>query len=285
MRRATADTLRGMNAIRGHLGRVRRATRDVPIALRACGRSVRRKVRTVGRCPICAATSRQPRTVFGLTCESLRECLQCMRCRSNSRNRAVMLLVQQHVPHWRTADIFEAGAGSALTNALSSAARGHIASQLLPAVVRGEVVRGIRSEDLESLTLATESVDLVITEDVMEHVFHPDRAFREIERILRPGGFHIFTVPFHSDKDRSVTRATVDKSGTVTHLLPPEYHGDPLDDAGVLAVTDFAADLPRLISGWSDLTTSVVEVHDPPSGVAQPCAVFVSSKPGSRPSR
>ncbi len=47
---------------------------------------------------------------------------------------------------------------------------------------------GWRSEDIEKQTFADESFDIVITQDVFEHLFHPGAAAREIARTLRPGG-------------------------------------------------------------------------------------------------
>jgi len=81
-------------------------------------------------------------------------------------------------------------------------------------------------QNIEALTYADNSFDFVITEDVFEHVRHPEKGFREIYRVLRPGGYHVFTVPFHFDRP---TLVRVDTSGDEdVHLLPPEYHGDPL---------------------------------------------------------
>ena len=50
------------------------------------------------------------------------------------------------------------------------------------------MVQGVRCENLEELTFPDESIDLHISQDVMEHVFQPKRAFAEIARTLRPGG-------------------------------------------------------------------------------------------------
>jgi 2-polyprenyl-3-methyl-5-hydroxy-6-metoxy-1,4-benzoquinol methylase len=44
---------------------------------------------------------------------------------------------------------------------------------------------GFRCEDIESLSFGNESFDLVITQDVMEHVLNPALAFAEIGRILK----------------------------------------------------------------------------------------------------
>lgn len=104
---------------------------------------------------------------------------------------------------------------------------------------------GVRCEDLERLTFADDSFDLVITQDVFEHVANPLTAFREIARVLKAGGCHIFTVPLH-EGHKTVTRVEL-KNGQPVHLLPPVYHGDPLRAAGSLVYTDFGSDLPDLL--------------------------------------
>ncbi|MGH8487345.1 MAG: class I SAM-dependent methyltransferase [Gammaproteobacteria bacterium] len=71
----------------------------------------------------------------------------------------------------------------------------HRASQFDPNIPSGDLVEAptmpcekYRCENLEEQTFHDEFFDLVITQDVFEHVFHPDLAIREIARTLRPGG-------------------------------------------------------------------------------------------------
>jgi ubiquinone/menaquinone biosynthesis C-methylase UbiE len=46
----------------------------------------------------------------------------------------------------------------------------------------------------EAQSFPAESFDIVVTQDVFENLFAPDRAIKEIARTLRPGGAHIMTV-------------------------------------------------------------------------------------------
>lgn len=276
-RLSTSVLFTPMSGLRRGLRRTQRTANSLFVVVRGCLRSLRLGVRLLGRCPICDATSRSPLTAFVLTGDSIRESLQCVRCHSNTRNRAMMRYIMSHRPDWRDADIFEAGAGSQLTVALSDTCPHHVPSQLLPDVPAGESREGFRSEDLERLTLDTDSVDLVLTEDVMEHVFHPQTAFQEIARVLRPGGVHVFTIPFHSTQASSTTRAAIDEGGVIEHLMPPEYHGDPLSEHGVLVVTDFGRDLPTSIAEWCGMETRQIEVEDSGHGIPEPCTVFVST--------
>lgn len=49
--------------------------------------------------------------------------------------------------------------------------------------------------DISSIDLPDNSVDVVISRAVLEHVLDPDAVFKEISRILKPGGSFIFLAP------------------------------------------------------------------------------------------
>ena len=105
---------------------------------------------------------------------------------------------------------------------------------------------GVRCEDLTRLTFPDECFDVVVSQDVMEHVPDPFAAFSEIARVLRAGGSHIFTVPQDRSLRTSVRRAKRDLNG-IEHNLPPEYHGDPVRAEGALVFTDFGTDLEEML--------------------------------------
>jgi hypothetical protein len=92
----------------------------------------------------------------------------------------------------------------------------------------------IPCEDLQNLSLRSDSFDIVSTNEVLEHVPSIDKALAEIHRVLRPGGWHVGTMPFHYCDPASTRRALMDEGGEIIHLLEPEYHGDPMNDGGVL---------------------------------------------------
>lgn len=119
---------------------------------------------------------------------------------------------------------------------------GYVGSEYLgPGIEPGTVINGRRHENLESLSFGNGIFDYVISSDVLEHVPNPDRALKEIYRVLKPGGCHLFTVPVHMDRLQDQTRASLDSlTGEVTHHLPPEYHGDPLRPEGCLVFTNFS---------------------------------------------
>lgn len=115
-----------------------------------------------------------------------------------------------------------------------------------------ELAKGITNQNLESLTFSNESLDIVITSDVMEHVRLDHRAHREIYRVLKPGGIYIFTVSHDRSWEKTLTRVQVnepDDPSKDVHLLEPEYHGDTNSDGdgGVLAYRTYGRDLDEYL--------------------------------------
>ena len=49
--------------------------------------------------------------------------------------------------------------------------------------------------DLQTISLRDNSVDVVISRSVLEHVKNPVTAYGEINRVLKPGGYFIFLTP------------------------------------------------------------------------------------------
>lgn len=104
----------------------------------------------------------------------------------------------------------------------------------------GETVNGVRHEDLQQLSFADNSLDVLLTSDVMEHVPDALAAEREIVRVLRPGGIYCFTVPLHPYAETDLVLATTEADGSITYFADPIYHGDPLRPEGVLVFRIFS---------------------------------------------
>lgn len=169
----------------------------------------------------------------------------CLRCRANLRYELLAEYLRRSFADLSAMDVLELDYDSPL-RAILSRARNYTRS-----FYRAEVAPGTRRqdgavcEDITRLTFPDESLDLIVSSDVLEHVPDAQAAFREAERVLRPGGVHVFTVP---PRGRTRRRAAVE-GGQVVHLVqPPEYHQDPLDAAGILAFWDYGPDLPAFFA-------------------------------------
>lgn len=112
----------------------------------------------------------------------------------------------------------------------------------------GEMVDGLRNEDLRDLTFADACFDLLVTSDVMEHVLDYERAFAEIFRVLRPGGVHVMTVPVTWPMPEKTVRRAEMIDGRLVHHLEPRYHRAG-DGTRSLYCTAFGFDVLDLLDG------------------------------------
>ena len=129
-----------------------------------------------------------------------------------------------------------------------------IGSEYLPETPFGSKdTRGIRSEDLTNLTLGDNSQDAILSLDVLEHIPNYQTALSECARVLRPGGRIYITVPFAGSAE-TLVRAKVIENGEIVHLQEPDYHGDPINGAGILCYYYFGWDILENMkaAGFSD---------------------------------
>lgn len=130
-----------------------------------------------------------------------------------------------------------------------------------PSQRNGELIDNVLCENLEDLSFPDDSVDLHITQDVMEHVFNPEKAFKEIGRTLKPGGAHIFTVPLVNKNKKSERCAALNNGGSIEHLKsPPEYHGNPVSNEGSLVTSRWGYDITRHIFNACGLFTEMIYI-------------------------
>jgi SAM-dependent methyltransferase len=191
-----------------------------------------------------------------------RERLVCPSCGMNNRQRLIAALVRQSVEQYKQMNVyFMEQVTSIFQWAVASFPRHDITgSEYLGYEFKsGDVVQGVRHEDVLNMSFPDNSFDLIVSNDVLEHVPSPEKALQECVRVLRPGGTMLVTIPFFSSRDASVTRAEV-VGNTTNHLLPPAFHGNPVSENGSLVFTDFGWDIFRMFLsvGFSD---AVMEIY------------------------
>ena len=109
----------------------------------------------------------------------------------------------------------------------------------------GEIINGIRHEDALALSLASNSIDVIVSNDVYEHVPDIARTFSEASRVLRDNGRLILAIPFQTSEISSRKRAEADGE-KINYLEPARYHGNPLSEQGALVFYDFGWDIIQL---------------------------------------
>lgn len=203
-----------------------------------------------GICPVCGASVR-----FGAFGSNPREAGRCSACGASNRQRQMAYVLRRVLrldlrqslsppAHWIVLNTESRGP----VHAALGGQPGYIASEYWGAEhPGGSLVNGVRHEDLQALSLADGSVDLVLSSDVLEHVPDPYAAHREIARVLRPGGWHIFTVPFRETEPDDVR--AVPRAGRPVLLAPALYHEDPLRPEGTLVWRIFGYEMLGRLRG------------------------------------
>ena len=96
--------------------------------------------------------------------------------------------------------------------------------------------------DLEALPFADESFDAAVVIHVMMHVEDDQKAFREIARILKPGGFAILPVPMLAPATVEYPELLEDTGGKFWRAPGPDYYDkcrEAFSRVEVYASTDF----------------------------------------------
>jgi len=193
-----------------------------------------------------------------------------------------MAAIEMFYPQWRTLNVHESSpAQGGVSLRLQRECSGYTASFYDPTVPLGGIhpERGYRCENIEALTFPEASFDLFLTQDVFEHIFHPNRAIKEIDRVLKPGGAYIMTVPIVMKSSPSQRRAKIDEHGNIVNLKDAQYHGNPINERGILVTIDWGYDLLTYLSYHSSLHCTMVYIDDLSRGIrAEFIEVIVCSK-------
>lgn len=228
-----------------------------------------------GSCPIC-----EKKVVFCSKQEWLRDHFFCSSCGSIPRERALMQVILDYYPNYRDLKIHESSPGGrGVSVKLHSECPQYSASHYYPDLSPGTVHKkhGYQCENLESLTFRDNEFDLFITQDVMEHIYDPEQAFKEIARVIKPGGAHIFTVPIINKCNKTERWANMGEDGKPVFLHEPEYHGNPINPEGSPVTMHWGFDISQYIMSVSGMPTTIITIDDLNAGIrAEFIEVFVS---------
>lgn len=218
-----------------------------------------------GTCPICEKS-----VTFSSKEQWFRDHLFCSSCGSIPRERALMKVISDYYPYWRDLGIHESSPGGrGASIKLHQECKNYSASQYYPNHTPGQVhpQSGYRCENIEEMTFDDNSFDLFITQDVMEHIFDPKKAFKEIARILKPGGAHIFTAPLINKVKKSERWASRSEGGEIVHHHPAEYHGNPVDSKGALVTMHWGFDIANYITLTTNMPTVIIMIDNIDLGI------------------
>lgn len=117
-------------------------------------------------------------------------------------------------------------------------------------------------QDLTRLTYKDDSFDLCMSYEDLEHIPDYKTVIKELYRVTKPGGSVLLSAPFVFENGKTLVRATIDEAGNVTHLMEPEYHGDPVLPQGILCFYHFGWDLLDVFKDAGFKSVKVVTGYD-----------------------
>ncbi len=220
--------------------------------------------------------------------DNLREDCLCQYCYSTNRQRQMAYLFLQSIFGYPSINesinnlsdidqnIHNTESSGALHQYLKINCQNYSCSEYFGSQYQsGEMVNGVMHQDLMNISFSANSLDYLLSSDVFEHIPDPYQAFKEIHRVLRPGGKHIFTVPFHQTLFEDDIRAKIE-NGQIIHLHDPIYHGDPVRPEGILVYTIFSLEMLVKLSRLG-FVTKMHRLYAPQFGIWGDNAVIFES--------
>jgi SAM-dependent methyltransferase len=233
---------------------------------------------TSGSCNIC-----DRRTVFICDEAADRWVRRCCWCRSTPKYRAIVNVVQAKTgqklqEYIGSHSVYELSTTSPIFRLLRGRRNYEASGYFFDKPFGKKVSSFYWNQDLQNLSFTSESFDVAISSETMEHVRRPWQGFAEIHRVLKPGGFYAFTIPFRNER---LTQARVDTSGEQDiFVMEKMYHQDPYRAEDSLVYTDFGADLTELLKplGFDTEQTMVKDTWSDIQDDLRPVRVFVARK-------
>lgn len=158
-----------------------------------------------------------------------RETIEARGCLS--RNRALLLTLENafediNLLKERQVYLTEGFSGFAIW--IKNFFRNVTFSEYFDNVTQGELNQ-IQHQDICNLSFKSETFDIVIANEVFEHVYNLRMAIDEVYRVLRPNGRLFGTFPMAFGQKESIVRAHRDELTGVAQVIGiPERHGDPI---------------------------------------------------------
>ena len=149
--------------------------------------------------------------------------VRCINCRSTLISLSSLEVIKEIRLDKESASVYELSYHGAVFNYLKKNFKNFYFSEFFPSKTPGSLVDGVRNEDIQSLTFPSLKFDLVTSTEVFEHVENYRQGFSEVKRVLKSGGYFVFTVPLYEE---STTKQVckINNYGELEWFDEPEFH-------------------------------------------------------------
>lgn len=217
-----------------------------------------------------------------------RETLRCPTCDLINRWRSSVHVFETLCSPGKDCHLYITEAVTPLSQVFKQRYENTVGSEYVAGQKSGEWVKAagtkVLVQDVTSLSFGNHEFDALLSFDVLEHVPDYQAAIGEFFRVLKPGGWLILSAPF-SFAEKTEVRATLRPDGSIEHHLPPDYHGDPLSDEGVLCFQSFGMELLDQLEAVGFEGSKVFGFTDREFGYLDGNILFLAQKPGAAKTR
>jgi SAM-dependent methyltransferase len=205
---------------------------------------------------------------FQLRLSASEMAVRCPRCGASAVTQSLVDVLGRSCADLSVLDAYEMSAAGPLVPYLKSRCRSLRTSEYFDDIRPGDSRNGIVCQDVQRLTFPANSFDLCTSTEVFEHVEDDRAGFREIFRVLRPGGTFVFTVPI--DPDAATVERTELRDNVRVRVLPVEYHADRYRGANILCHRNYGRDIVARLREAGFATAGITKPERSLFGFARP---------------
>ena len=175
------------------------------------------------------------RKTFFLVSGAESRSIRCLRCTSTGISLATVALIKNLPLDSSTSAVYELSFHGAVHRYLKQRFSHFVCSEYFGPTAGGFKFNGVRNEDVQKLSFDDGCFDLVSCTEVFEHVPNYHAGFSEVCRVLKSGGWFVFTVPFFdAESTQAICRLT--PNGSLQWLANEEYHDSQVSGVGTVPV-------------------------------------------------
>jgi SAM-dependent methyltransferase len=154
---------------------------------------------------------------------------RCLRCKATITNLSLIPIIAEHAGKNHNHSVYELSTYGSTLNFLKLNFSKVFTSEYFPDKKCGELINGILNQDVQKLTFADNTFDIITSNQVFEHVPDDIKGFSECFRVLANRGALIFSIPLYNIEKTTKIASIINNEIVFTET--PEYHDSRLGGA------------------------------------------------------
>jgi SAM-dependent methyltransferase len=178
---------------------------------------------SLAECPLC-------RRSYFLSLRADPFMTRCLGCKATVTNLSLIPVIKHHFSNRYDGKVaYELSTYGSTLNWMKKNFSEVVTSEFVPDKPLGQLIDGFHKEDVQRLSFADETFDVVSSNQVFEHVPDDIQGFKECLRVLRDGGAMVLSVPLF--ETTATERIAILEQASVVFLGKPEYHDSRIGGA------------------------------------------------------